>query len=206
MCGSTDAQNNILEGQQSFFDTMKAEAGTVFQENSALYNQLLGAFKPILEAGPGQEGFSAPEKAAFDTQATEKTAGDYAQAARAVGERDAGAGGGNEYIPSGQTAADRGRVAIAGAQEEASQEERITEEDYAQGNSNYKAAVSGLLGAGEAFAPSENLFSETTSAGSAAEKSANDVAQSDNAWMGAVGGLLGEAAGGWASGGFKLPQ
>lgn len=206
MCGSTGQQNTIESGQQTLFNTMNTEAQSVFGQNSALYNQLLSSFEPILNAGPNQAGFSAPEKAALETQATSGVTGNYEKAATAAGEQTAGAGGGNEDIPSGQTASERGQIATEAAQQESGEQEQIEEADYAQGNEDYNAAVSGLMGAGNVFNPSEQLMSEEVGEGSATANTANQIAQENNSWMGAVGGLLGSAAGGWASGGFKLPQ
>jgi hypothetical protein len=201
MCGSTAQQNQIEGGQQSVFNTMNTEAQSVFGQNSALYNNLVSGMEHIFNAGPSQEGFSAPEKAALDTEATSGVTANYERAATAVGEQNAGAGGGNLDIPSGQTAAERGEIASEAAGQESGEEQQITEADYAQGEQNYNASVSGLLNAGEVFNPSESLLGEATGAGTAAANTANQIAQANEAPFQAVVGALGEV-GGMAAGGF----
>ena len=198
MCGSTSQQNQIEGEQQSSFSNMNAEAQQVFGENSALYSNLLSAFEPILKAGPDQQGFSAPELSARDSEATNQTAAEYQKASAAVRGANAGEGGGNVAIPSGVESAEEGQVANAAAGEESQLQNNILQSDYDTGRANYEGAVGGLLNAGSVFNPSESLNSESTGAGTAAANTANQIAQANfspwGAALGAVGGLAGAAA------------
>lgn len=204
-CGSSSQQNQIESSQQSFYNTLTAESQQVFGQGSALYANMLKVFQPIFDAGPNQKGFSPEESAALDTQATEGVASNYDKAATALGEQAAGAGGGNEYIPSGEAEQQKDELASAAAGQESSEQNQILEDNYATGRENWEAAEQGLLGAGGVYSPATALFGQTTNAGSAASETADQIAQENNSWMGAVGGMLGAAAGGWASGGFKVP-
>lgn len=193
-CGASSQQKQIEATQQSFYSTLTSESQQVFGQGSALYANMLKVFQPIFDKGPSQEGFSAGEKTALNTQATEGVSSNYQKAAQAVGEQAAGAGGGNEYIPSGQTEQLKGEVATAAARQESSEQNQILEADYETGRQNWEAAEQGLMGAGSVYSPATALFGQTTGAGSAASSTADQIAQENNAWMGAVGGLAGAAA------------
>lgn len=194
-CGSTDAQNQIQGEQMSAYSTMQAEAQQVFGENNALYQRMVSAFEPILQAGINQEGMSAPEKAALETEATEGVATNYQKAAAAARATGAGAGGGNIDIPSGQTRQLEGEVANAAAAEQSNLENKITEEDYALGRENYLTAVSGLQGAGRTLDPATSFESNATAGGNAAANTANQIAQADNAPIDAAIGAVGALGG-----------
>lgn len=204
MCGASKQQNDIESQQQSFYGTMNKEAQSVFGQNQELYSNLMAAFKPILMAGPDQEGFGPEERTALQTQSTEGVASNYAKAAAAVRTGSAEEGGGNVPVPSGAADQAQGEIASSAAGELSKEQQQITQADYSVGRENWLAADQGLSGAGAAFAPSTALEGEATSGGSAAASTANQIAQENNSWMGALGGLAGTALGGWASGGFKM--
>ena len=206
MCGSTGAQNEIEGTQQSAYNTMNTEAQSVFGEDSALYKSLVASFLPTLEAGPNQKGFSDQQDTALNTQATEGTAQNYQNAEKAVRETGAAAGGGNDFVPNGQEAEESAQVAEAAAGQESTEENQITEANYALGETNYLDAAQGLMSAGNVYSSATSLDNAETGAGTAAANTANQIAQENQSWMGAVGGMVGTAAAGWAGGGFKMPS
>lgn len=192
MCGSTAGQNQVGGQQMTAYQTMQQEANSVFGENSALYKDMIAAFEPILNAGPNQEGFSPGENAALNTEASQGVASNYQNAEKGVRESGAAAGGGNDYIPSGQESEEEAQVGEAAAGQESAEQNQITEANYATGRQNWEAAESGLVNAGSVFAPSESLYGDSTSAGSAASTTQNQIAQENQSWMGAVGGMVGQ--------------
>jgi hypothetical protein len=199
MCGSTAAQNQIEGEQQSAFTTMQAEAQQVFGENSSLYNNLLTSLEPILNAGPNQQGFSAPELANLNTEATSGVASDYQAAATAARASAAGEGGGNAAIPSGVEAQQQAEVANAAAGKEASEQQQITASNYATGRQNYEGAVTGLMNAGSVFSPSISLMGQATAGGTAAANTADQIAKAKFAPFGALMGALGGIGGALAN-------
>lgn len=203
MCGASSEQKQIEASQSAFYDTMRKESSDVFGMNSKLYQQLVSAFQPIFDKGPGQKGFSDEESAALHTQATEGVARNYQAASKAVREQQAAEGGGNVNIPSGQESEIKAELAGSAAAQESSEASQITEADYETGRQNWESAKQGMLEAGTVMNGGAAYAGAATDAGSAASKTANEISQANNSWMGAVGGMLGTAVGGWASGGFK---
>lgn len=203
MCGASKEQKEISQAQTKFYNTMTNSYQQAFGNNQAIQSLLTAGWDPIFKAGINQEGFSGAEKAALQTGATEKVAGEYAKAAKALGESQAARGGGN--VPGLSSGADeqaREELAAAGAKESSTLSNQITEEDYALGRQNYLAAAGALSGVAAGYNP-VGYAGAATGAGSAAAETANQIAQANNAWMapvfGAVGGVLG---GGLSPGGF----
>lgn len=202
MCGASSQQTQIEASQQKYYDTMTQEAQQVFGESTSLFKDLTAAFEPILAAGPNQEGFSAAEKAALNTQATEGVAQNYQSAAKAIAEQQAAEGGGNEFVPSGQNAEIKAEVAMSAAQQESAEQTNITEADYATGRSNFLTAAQELSSAAGVFNPATGISGAATSSGEAASKTASDIATANNSWLnaaiGAVGGVAGAVGGAYA--------
>lgn len=191
MCGSTGAQNQIEASQQQFYNTLSANAGTEFGIDSSLYKELTGAFAPIFDKGPSQEGFSEAENTALNTQATQGVATNYQAAAKAAREQAAAEGGGNVPIPSGQEAELGQEIATSAAGQESNEENQITQANYQQGFQNWEAAAQGMLSAPGVFSNSTSAAGVANQGGEAAATTANQIAQQNNSWMGAVGGMLG---------------
>lgn len=203
MCGSNSAQKDAQAAQAKFYNTMTQNYQTQFSQSQSIFNDLKSSFEPIVQAGINQEGFSAGEKAALNTQATEGVANNYKNAATAVAGRAAAQGGGNAFLPSGATTQIQGDMASSAAGQLSSEQNTINLNDYAQGRQNYLQAA-GILGG------STGVYNGATSAGGVANtagadsaQTANEIATQNNSWMGAVGGAVGGTLGGWASGGFK---
>lgn len=206
MCGASGQQTAIETQQANMLSELTADYKTQF----AGFQQILAALSSPLEAivakGPDQEGFGTAEMNALETQATERTANDYANAARAVNEAGAAVGGGNELLPSGGQAQLREETANAGAKESADLKTGITEADFATGRQNFWNATSALGGVAGMENP-VGFANAATGAGTAAASTATQIATEDNSWfapvMGAVGGVL---AGALSKGGALAPS
>lgn len=201
MCGATQQQTDISNEQQQFYSQLSNEYSTIFGENQAIIGALTSAFTPILQAGPGQQGYSAAELQAQNTAASQNVATDYAQAATATAQQLAARGGGNTVLPSSVTANIQAQTANQAAAQRASALNTITQQNYATGRENWLQAANVLSGTAGLLNPT-SYASTATTAGSAASTTANQIAQASYApWgaaIGALGSVGGQAVGGWA--------
>ncbi len=200
VCGATKGQKDAAAQEASIASTMNADFNQVFSGNQNILKNLTDTLTPIVEAGPGQYGYSAAEDSALRTQATATNAAASQQATNAVRSAEAARGGGNTYIPSGGEAEIEGALAQTEAQKQADAQLGITEKGYETGRQNFIGATGEL-----ASAPGQ-LENPATAAGSAAEGAAatsmqgqTDVANANNAWIAPVAGMIG-AVGGAATG------
>lgn len=200
-CGSTAAQNQIEQSQQSFMTQAQSQASTVFGAASNVFSGLMKTFAPTVAAGPSQQGFSQQQLSNLQSEAITQTGQSYKNAKEAVGEAQSSVGGGNTALPSGTQTGEDLQLAESGANQTASELGSITQANYQQGNANYNAAVSGELNATNVYNASTSALTGATGAGTAAANSANQIAQQNNSWVGAVTGLAG-ALGGAALGNF----
>lgn len=191
----------MLQGQSSSFSTLlSANYSQNFGKQSAILQHLNDILTPIAEAGPGQEGFTPTEKAALNTRAIDTTAGNYRNAAQAVGNSLAGRG--DSTLESGVDQQIKGTIASEAAGKLSSEELGITEADYATGRENWKSAVSGLGGVAAAENPGA-IAGEATNANQGSFSEAKSNAEASSAWVQDIAGLAGGALSGWASSGFK---
>ncbi len=201
ICGATSGQKDVANQQTSFFKTAQQQAGQVFGDSSTVFNDLMKSYAPIVAAGPGQEGFSAPELAARNASAIENTGRAYKNAAAAVNESIAATGGGNLAVTGGADIGKQLSVANAGAAETSGELNQIQQENFATGRQNYLNAAQGLAGAPNVFGAANAATGEATGSGQAAEAGQNAVAEANSSpWKLAVGALSGVA--GTALGGF----
>lgn len=203
MCGASSEQKDTYKQQSQLFGQMKDQATQVFGKSTNVFTDLFDAFSPVVAAGPNQEGFSAAEKSALQSQAITQTGVSYENARKAVGERIAAQGGGNMALPSGASIGAEVELANAGAAQTAGQLGEIERADYATGRDNFFKASQGLNGSTEVFNPSTGAGNAATGAGSAAASTANEISQANNSWMTAVSGALGGVAGAVATGGMS---
>lgn len=189
LCKASGAQNTISGEQQQFYSTLTNDYSTQFANQSSILKSLTGAFAPIINAGPGQQGFSAPEQAAMRTSAMDTSAQAYQNASAAVNERMAAQGGGNAYLPSGASAQVNAALAQGAAQQNAAQQQNITMQNYATGRQNFMNAAGALSGAAGMYNP-EGFMGGATNAGNAAFGSATQIQEENSAWQGELGGAL----------------
>jgi hypothetical protein len=206
MCGAADSQRKVFNQQESAYQTLQDQAGLIFGNSSKIFQDLVASFSPVLAAGPGQSGYTLPERRNLESQAITATGESYRHAAQAAGERAAASGGGGMFLPAGSTAATQAGIAQAGAQETASQLADIRTRDAELGRQNWLTAAQVLGGAPGVFAPATSAGQVATGAGTAAGETANQIAAASNSWMSPVAGILGGISGGLVSGLMPKPK
>jgi hypothetical protein len=204
MCGATSGQKAIANDQSGFFKTLMTQAQGVFGNASNVFKDLMNTFSPVVEAGPNQRGFSAPERAALESGAITNVGNQYRNASQAVKQANAAVGGGNMALPSGADIGKNLSVANAGAQETASELNKINLEDFATGRQNYLDATKGMLEAPGVFQSANQSGNVATGAGEGAASSQNQIAQANNSWVNAAFGALGQIGGAAMTGGMSL--
>lgn len=191
-CGASPAQNQLADEQAQFYKELSSNYSTVFPEQQAVLSALTSEFQPILAAGPGQAGFSAPEEAALRTSAADATAQGAQQASVALRGKENAMG--DAAIPSGANLQLQSGLLSSAAQENAGLQNQITEENFATGRQNFLTAAQALEGTAGLENP--NAFaSAATSSGAAANTTMNDIAAENSAWMGPVFGMIGGIGG-----------
>jgi hypothetical protein len=194
MCGASESQKQIGQQQSQFFTAMQAQAQQIFGASSKIFSDLTSAFEPILSAGPGQEGYTVPQKSALQSRAITETGEAYRHAQQAAGERIAASGGGNAVLPAGSTEALQARIASEGAGATAEQLSNIDLRSAELGRQNWLAAGQVLGNAPSVFGVANAAAGEATQAGGAAAAQANQIQQANRAWVGDVTGILGDVA------------
>lgn len=195
MCGSTTMQNNLAQSESNFYSQMTNQYQQEFGQNQAIMQELQSSLLPTVEAGPNQMGFSSQELADLNSTAVTGAANAYNQESQALNEGEA-AKGGNEFVPSGAQEALQGQLTSSAENNLSNNILGIQQAGYDQGNKNYNAAIGALSGVPKAIEdPLSGLARSTTGASDSANTEANAVQQANDSWMGAVGGLLGNAAG-----------
>lgn len=161
----------------------------------------MGAFEPIIAAGPNQEGYSPAELTAMRTGASDAVAQGGQNAQIAANARAAASG--DASIPSGAQQQISAQINTAAGNENAREQEGITEQDYATGRQNFFTAAEGLPGAINTIEGATSNFGNTaagntnaaTGAASSSMQGATDIANANNSWMGPVFGMIGSLGG-----------
>jgi hypothetical protein len=205
-CGPTSGQNQSLAADQAFQSTLKNSYATEFGDNVALMNNLTTNLGQIVAAGPGQQGYTAPELAAQNSQAINAAAAGNQKLQTAIGENAAAHGGGAPGVESGVEQAEKAAAATAEDTGLSNTEANITNANYATGRQNYWSAVQGTEAAPGAFEnPLNSAASGVNSANEIGGQEANSVASSSlgNELLGLGEGLAGDVstvAGGYLAG------
>src|SRR5271155_4510019 len=200
LCGATSAQTTLQTQQMSAYQQMQSQASEEFGQANTVFQSLQNSFAPTVAAGPSQMGYSPAELSALNSAAITNTGTSYANAKAATGEALAGQSGGNTALPSGTTAGIDENLAASAANQTSSELNQIQQAGYAQGNANYNTAVQGLANSTGVFGTANSAGNVATGAGGAAGTTANQVAQANNSWVGAVTGALGSIGGAAMSG------
>ena len=159
-CGPTSGQSGALAADQSFQSVLKNSYATEFGENMALMNNLTTNLGQIIAAGAGQQGYSAPELAAMNSQAINAAAAGNQKLQTAIGEnaaRSTGAPG----VESGVVQAERAAAATGVDTALSNQEANITQQNYATGRQNYWNAIRGQEEAPSSFESPANQAAGT---------------------------------------------
>lgn len=194
MCGATTQQNNLSQEQADYYAQTIQQQSQNYGEDQDLIKAMTAAYEPILAKGPNQEGFNDQELTSLNSQATEGTATNYAQAEKALGEQQDAAGGGNPSLSSGAQTQQSAELAASAANEESGQKQQILQADYAQGYNEWQQAGQGIEAASGQLNP-VGYSGAATGAGSAASNTANEIAQENNSWVNATLGVLGSVGG-----------
>jgi len=194
MCGPS-SQQKMLEGSEASFSQMlAANYQTNFAAQSQILQNLTSMFTPIAEAGPDQQGFGPQELAALETQAGTGVGTNYAKAAQALNTGLAARGGGNEFLPTGSSAALQSQLATSAASELSQEQLGITRANYAQGRQNWQQATAGLNALAGEYNPNA-LASEASGANKSAFGEATQIQEMQNQMEAGIAGGITSLAG-----------
>lgn len=194
MCGATSEQKNTYADQSNLFKTMTSQAQQIFGNTSKVFQDIVGAFTPILKAGPDQEGFSKAVKSGLQSQAITRTGTAYQHAKEAVGNAISAVGGGNVYLPSGADIGANVQIANEAAGKTADELTNIDLASKEAGRQNFMGAAGVLSNAPNMFSASTNANNAAVGAGNATADTANQIAAANNSWVNAAFGALGGIA------------
>lgn len=202
MGGPSKQQTQAYDEQNAFYQQLSNEYSQVFGQQQSALKQLQSNLSPILNAGPNQNGFSQAETTSLNTSAKDQVATNYQQAQQAVQGQFANQGGGNVYVPQGAETQLAGQFASSAAQQLSTEQNQITQAGFNAGSQNYWNAENALNGVAAQY-NANGTAGAANSAGSEVGQTAQDITQSNNGWMNAVGGALG-GIGGAAIGKIKF--
>ena len=96
MCGTSKATDKAAADQTAWTSSMQAEATQVFGTDTRIVNDLVSTAEGIWKAGPSQQGWSAAESNAINSQIINQAAVSGRNVQSAVGNAasDVGVGGG----------------------------------------------------------------------------------------------------------------
>jgi hypothetical protein len=207
MCGGPSATQERLQSEEAdFYQNQISAYNAAYKNFSDLQGTLTKQFAPILNAGPGQYGYTPGEDTALRTQATEGTAQGFAAAQTALQRRLAAEGGGVSNITAGSSHALQEELATSTAAEQSRENLGITSSGYDLGRQQWGKAIAGEENLAAGWNP--NAFSgSAVNAGNSAANEANAITQQQNSmWgsvLGALGGIGGAAVGNLNVGPFK---
>lgn len=168
----------------------------MFGQQQGVLNSLNRSLSPILSAGPSQEGFSGAEKAALNTQAINSAGAANRSAQQAAANFGAGQGGGaTSGLQSGITKQIQGSIASQSANQLASAQNNIVQQDYSAGNRNYWSAQGAMQQLGQQYNPSAAESGSISEGGQAFSEASNIESQGIGEQVaGDVVGLAGAGA------------
>lgn len=142
MCGPSQQETIAQGSQQSLAMSMEADFQKRFAGQDQLLQNLNNSLTPIVAAGPEQQGFSASELAAKNTQAINSSAAANRNARQSAGNAIAGQNN-SSGLESGIHRAIEAGIGSEAANQLASEQNNITQQNYDVGRSNYRTAVAG---------------------------------------------------------------
>lgn len=196
--GASSTQEQLQASQAAFYNTITQDYNTQFGKQSAILGTLTSALAPALAAGPNQMGYSSAQLQNLNSQAVQGTGQNYAAASKALREQQASTGGGNVAIGSGVQSQQQAQLASSAANMASGEEMGIQSAGYAQGQSNYNNALSGMAGVAGMYNPT-GYSNSANSAGQGADTEANAVQQANQEGMNDLMGLATGAMGGLGS-------
>lgn len=200
MCGASSQQESLEASQASYYQTLQQQASAEFGQSSKIFQDLTSTFEPILAAGPGQTGYTAGEVNNLNSIAATTQGQAYSTSEQAINRQLAATGAG---LPSGVATKIRTGLAGSSAQNLATEQQTIQQNNYDVGHQNWLTAAQALSGATGVYGTANGAAGAANQGGSAASETANEIAQESNSWMSLVGGALGGAASAATSFGLK---
>lgn len=153
--GSSSQETSNQAQTQGLANTYAADFNQNYASQQGILKGLQNAYTPIVQAGPGQQGYAPQELAALQTTAGEGVGNNYSKASQALNNQLAARGGGNEVLPSGAAAALKGQLASSAAATNSQENLAITQGNYQQGRANWQNALSGLANVSQQEAPGQ---------------------------------------------------
>lgn len=141
MCGPSDAMKNLNNNIKAFAGTVTNEASQIFGDASGIFNDLKSSLSSIVKGGPSQQGWSAAQTNAVNTQIMENAAASARNVKAATGNAIAAIGGGNTPSASGLEAAVNTNAELGVEAEKSKQLSQATVQNYETGRQNYFQAV-----------------------------------------------------------------
>lgn len=215
ICGPSGAETSLGNQEQSFSTMLQNNYQTQFANQQGVLNTLNHTLTPIVAAGPNQQGFSPQELASMETTAINSTAGNYANAERALNTNAAGqvrtgvgaTGSGGSGLQTGIQQQEAGQLASNASGALSGEQLGIVGANYAQGRQNFAQATGGLQALSGEYNPTA-YAGLTTQANNQAFGQANTINQQQqaglkdlySAGMGALSAITGGLTGGGSMG------
>jgi hypothetical protein len=198
--GPSSQQQGLANNESNLAGQMSNAFTQQFGAQSAVLTNLNNQLTPIANLGPNQQGYSPQELAAMNTQAINNSGAAARNAQQSVAGTLAGqGGGGGNGLVSGIQQQIQGTIASSAANNLASTENQITQQNYNVGRQNFENAVSGEQNLARAYNP-EAFGSLASSTNQSALQDANQITQEKQAAAFAPIGLALKGAGAIAGG------
>jgi hypothetical protein len=194
--GPSQQEEGIANSTQSFSNSLQANYGQAFGQQQSTLTGLNNEIQKI-ETGQTGQGFSAQELAAKNTQAIDSAGAASRNAQQAIGNFTAGeGGGGGSGIVSGVQEQLRAGAASSSANELATAQNNIVQQNYAQGRTNAAETVGGLTSlASEYGGEASSAMGGAINEGNAAFSESDKIQQQKAQEMAGIGSLVGSVAG-----------
>ena len=170
------------------------EAKTVFGAASTVFNNIISSVQQVVTGGASQAGFSTAELQAKNAQAVQQGATLARNAGGAAASSAAAIGGGNAVTPAGGTEAAVLDAKIQAGEQTANAENTIQQQNYAQGNANYEAAVGQEMQAPNVFNPATSSEGQVNAAANTANTTQKEMDTQSNWWQPMVTAAIGGAS------------
>jgi hypothetical protein len=182
MCKKSQQMQKLNDTVQNFSKNVTAQAGTIFGNANAVFNNIMNATQSIVAGGPSQAGYSAEELNAMNA-ANIQAAGTMARNLKGAAASGAAAiGGGNTVTPSGSTQAAVLEAEQAAAAMQAAGQNNIVQKDYAVGNENFFKALDAEGHAPSVYGTSISANQEAGAEQKAAAESQQNIDNGNNWW------------------------
>ena len=190
MCVSTSGMETQSAKTAALADTLTADFGSRFADQTQILNQLKSTIQ-----GPSGRGFSSAERSAYESTALTSSAAANIQAQRAIGAYGAGMGGGGTGAagPSGILRQLQAQTASQQAAALVGERLGIESRDWATGREEKQRKIADLLSVSGQEAPAQYAQLAGQERG-AAYGAAKDIYAAKQAKTKAIAGMLTSAA------------